>query len=156
MQLHPLSAECDSGVVIALPAADTDFRRGERREERIHLLRPYQVNMRLVHLTGNPNVKFMHCLPGFHDRHTKVGEELKTKLPGEAGQAVDAILKDPNAALKDPGKAIQQGLEGVLAGRKSPTTGTASTAPATTAPSTPKQDATKVIEKGIGDLLKRK
>jgi hypothetical protein len=78
----------------------------------------------------------------------KVTEELKGKLPGEAGAAVEGILKDPNAALKDPGKAIQQGLGGVL-GQKSPTTG------ATTAPSaTPtKEDASKTVQQGLGNLL---
>src|SRR5689334_15049166 len=42
-------------------------------KERIKLLKPYQVNDELIQLTGNPNVKFMHCLPAFHDRRTKVG-----------------------------------------------------------------------------------
>jgi hypothetical protein len=83
----------------------------------------------------------------------KVTEELKGKLPGEAGAAVEGILKDPNAALKDPGKAIQQGLGGVL-GQKSPTTG-ATTAPTTrSTPGIPtKQDASKAVEQGLGNLL---
>ena len=42
--------------------------------ERIELLKPYQINMEMVDKTGNPNVRFMHCLPAFHDRETKVGE----------------------------------------------------------------------------------
>jgi ornithine carbamoyltransferase len=45
-------------------------------DERVKLLLPYQVNADLVAKTGNPQVKFMHCLPAFHDRHTKVGEEM--------------------------------------------------------------------------------
>ena len=45
-------------------------------EERIKLLKPYQVNMDVIKLTGNPNVKFMHCMPAFHNRETKVGEEI--------------------------------------------------------------------------------
>ncbi len=52
---------------------------GEPKEvwdERIKLLKPYQVNMEAVKKTGNPNVKFMHCLPAFHNRETKVGEEM--------------------------------------------------------------------------------
>ena len=44
--------------------------------ERIGLLRPYQVNMDVVKKTGNPNVKFLHCLPAFHNRQTKVGEDI--------------------------------------------------------------------------------
>ena len=52
---------------------------GEPKEvwdERIKLLKPYQVNMEAVKKTGNPQVKFMHCLPAFHNRETKVGEDI--------------------------------------------------------------------------------
>ena len=52
---------------------------GEPKEvwdERIKLLKPYQVNMDVVKKTGNPKVKFMHCLPAFHNRETKVGEDI--------------------------------------------------------------------------------
>jgi ornithine carbamoyltransferase len=52
---------------------------GEPKEvwkERIDLLLPYQVNMELMKATGNPHVKFMHCLPAFHDMETKVGKEI--------------------------------------------------------------------------------
>jgi uncharacterized protein involved in outer membrane biogenesis len=85
----------------------------------------------------------------------RVTEELKASLPPDAAQAVEGILKDPNAALKDPGKAIEKGLGDIIAKRTSPPTTTTGPA-ATTEPSTPKQDATKAIEKGLGDLLKRK
>ena len=52
---------------------------GEPKEawaERIALLREYQVNMDTVRRTGNPSVRFMHCLPAFHNRETKVGEQI--------------------------------------------------------------------------------
>ena len=49
-------------------------------EERIKLLTPYQVNMALMKATGNPQVKFMHCLPAFHDTETKVGKEIAREL----------------------------------------------------------------------------
>src|SRR4030066_918175 len=55
---------------------------GEAKEvwdERIKLLKPYQVNMDVVKKTGNPKVKFMHCLPAFHNRETKVGEDIYEK-----------------------------------------------------------------------------
>ena len=45
-------------------------------DERVKLLKPYQVNSELVAKTGNPAVKFMHCLPAFHDRETEVGKEM--------------------------------------------------------------------------------
>ncbi|MEI6580473.1 MAG: ornithine carbamoyltransferase, partial [Eubacteriales bacterium] len=41
--------------------------------ERINLLKPYQVNLQLMKATGNPNTKFLHCLPAFHNRETTVG-----------------------------------------------------------------------------------
>jgi len=52
---------------------------GEPKEEwdrRIPLLRDYQINLDLVESTGNPDTKVMHCLPAFHDRHTKVGQQI--------------------------------------------------------------------------------
>jgi ornithine carbamoyltransferase len=53
-------------------------------EERIKLLLPYQVNQNAMQMTGNPNVKFLHCLPAFHNRETKMGEDIfrKFKLDG--------------------------------------------------------------------------
>lgn len=49
-------------------------------EERIKLLKPYQVNKAAMEATGNPNVKFMHCLPAFHNRETVVGEDMFKKF----------------------------------------------------------------------------
>jgi ornithine carbamoyltransferase len=56
---------------------------GEAHEvwaERIKLLKPYQVNMQLMNAAGNARVKFMHCLPAFHDLETKVGQEIHEKF----------------------------------------------------------------------------
>jgi ornithine carbamoyltransferase len=52
---------------------------GEAKEvwqERIELLKKYQVNAELLRASGNPQVKFMHCLPAFHDTETKVGKDI--------------------------------------------------------------------------------
>src|SRR5215831_11053358 len=52
---------------------------GEPKEvwkERIQLLKPYQVNAELIAASGNPQVKFMHCLPAFHDTETTVGKQI--------------------------------------------------------------------------------
>ncbi|MBI6550779.1 ornithine carbamoyltransferase [Xenorhabdus lircayensis] len=49
-------------------------------QERITLLKPYQVNMDVVKLTGNPEVKFLHCLPAFHDEETILGKQLAEKF----------------------------------------------------------------------------
>ena len=56
---------------------------GEPKEvwaKRTALLKPYQINKSVMELTGNKNVKFLHCLPAFHDRKTKVGEEIYLKF----------------------------------------------------------------------------
>lgn len=45
-------------------------------EERVNLFKPYQVNRRALDLTGNPEVRFLHCLPAFHNSDTKVGKEM--------------------------------------------------------------------------------
>ena len=49
--------------------------------ERIKILLPYQVTPELMKRSGNPNVKFMHCLPAFHNSETKVGKEIAEKYP---------------------------------------------------------------------------
>ncbi|MCE7631007.1 ornithine carbamoyltransferase subunit F, partial [Vibrio fluvialis] len=57
---------------------------GEAKEawaERINLMLPYQVNMNVIKATGNPNVKFMHCLPAFHGEDTTVGKQLAHDYP---------------------------------------------------------------------------
>jgi ornithine carbamoyltransferase len=45
-------------------------------KQRIELLRPYQVNAEVLKASGNPNVKFMHCLPAFHDTRTSTGKQI--------------------------------------------------------------------------------
>ncbi|CBZ04490.1 ornithine carbamoyltransferase [Clostridium botulinum] len=48
-------------------------------ESKIKLLTPYRVDMNMIKMTGNPDAKFMHCLPAFHDEETAVGKEIKEK-----------------------------------------------------------------------------
>ncbi len=69
---------------------------GEPKEvwdQRIGLLKPYQVNMAAVQKTGNPNVKFMHCLPAFHNRETKVGEDLYEKTGLDALEVTEEVFE---------------------------------------------------------------
>lgn len=64
---------------------------GEAKEvwqERIALLRPYQVNMTMVKLTGNPQVKFLHCLPAFHDDQTTLGKQMAEQYGMHGGMEV--------------------------------------------------------------------
>jgi ornithine carbamoyltransferase len=52
----------------------------EKWEEAVKVMGPYQINMDLIKKTGNPNVKFMHCLPAFHNDETLVGKDMAEKL----------------------------------------------------------------------------
>lgn len=67
-------------------------------QERIDLLKPYQVNKKAMDMTGNPNVKFMHCLPAFHNRETTVGEEIYQKF-GLNGMEVTEEVFESEASI---------------------------------------------------------
>jgi ornithine carbamoyltransferase len=63
--------------------------------ERIELLKPYQVNAAAMALTGNPDVKFMHCLPAFHNADTAVGREIYEKFGLDALEVTDDVFESP-------------------------------------------------------------
>jgi ornithine carbamoyltransferase len=69
--------------------------------ERITLLKPYQVNKRVLELTGNPRVKFLHCLPAFHNRETKLGEEIFQKFGLESMEVTDEVFESPASIVFD-------------------------------------------------------
>ncbi len=77
---------------------------GEPKEvwaERIKLLSPYQVNMDLMKKTGNPSVKFMHCLPAFHNLETKVGQDIHEQFGISEMEVTDEVFEsDMNIAFE--------------------------------------------------------
>jgi ornithine carbamoyltransferase len=70
-------------------------------EERIKLLKPYQVNMDLIKKTGNPKVKFLHCLPAFHNRETIIGEEIFKKYELDGMEVVEEVFESPHSVVFD-------------------------------------------------------
>ncbi|MGA2406660.1 MAG: ornithine carbamoyltransferase [Bacteroidales bacterium] len=62
-------------------------------EERIRLLKPFQVNMKVIERTGNPSVKFLHCLPAFHNRETKVGEDIFRKFGLDGMEVTEDVFE---------------------------------------------------------------
>lgn len=70
-------------------------------EERIKLLKPYQVNRRAMELTGNPDCKFMHCLPAFHNRETSVGEEIFKKFGLESMEVTEDVFESGASIVFD-------------------------------------------------------
>jgi ornithine carbamoyltransferase len=69
--------------------------------ERIKLLLPYQVNSHAMALTGNPDVKFMHCLPAFHNSDTQVGKEIKEKYGLDALEVTEDVFESPASLVFD-------------------------------------------------------
>jgi ornithine carbamoyltransferase len=70
-------------------------------KERIGLLLPYQVNTKAMELTGNPDVKFMHCLPAFHNTDTEVGKEIFEKFGLEALEVTEEVFESPASVVFD-------------------------------------------------------
>jgi ornithine carbamoyltransferase len=78
---------------------------GEPKEvwkERIDLLKPYQVNMEMIKKSGNPHVRFMHCLPAFHDTETKLGRDIAENYGMDNGLEVtnDVFESEVNVAFE--------------------------------------------------------
>lgn len=70
-------------------------------EERIAELRDFQVNMDVVKKTGNPNVKFLHCLPAFHNRETTKGEEVFQKWGLDGIEVTEDVFESPHSVVFD-------------------------------------------------------
>jgi len=69
--------------------------------ERIRLLLPYQVTTAVLETTGNPDVKFMHCLPALHDGHTEVGGQLAAQYGLDALEVTDEVFESPRSIVFD-------------------------------------------------------
>jgi len=70
-------------------------------KQRIELLKPYQVNKAAMEMTGNPNTKFMHCLPAFHNRETKVGEEIYQKFGLDGMEVTEEVFESEASIVFD-------------------------------------------------------
>jgi len=70
-------------------------------EERIRLMKRYQVNMQVIKKTGNPDVKFLHCLPAFHNRETKLGEEIYQKFGLDGMEVTEDVFESKHSIVFD-------------------------------------------------------
>ncbi|MCK3685287.1 ornithine carbamoyltransferase [Maribellus sp. YY47] len=82
--------------------------------ERIKLLLPYQINQQTMELTGNPKVKFLHCLPAFHNRETKVGEEIYQKFGLEAMEVTEDVFESPASLVFDEAENRMHTIKAVM------------------------------------------
>jgi ornithine carbamoyltransferase len=82
--------------------------------ERIELLKPYQVNARALELTGNPNVKFMHCLPAFHNTETQVGKEIFEKFGMPSLEVTEEVFESPASIVFDEAENRMHTIKAVM------------------------------------------
>jgi len=90
---------------------------GEPRDlwaERIELLKPYQVNAAMIAATGNPQVKFMHCLPAFHDRNTTIGEEIYQATGLDALEVTDEVFESDASIVFDQAENRMHTIKAIL------------------------------------------
>ncbi|HTU39493.1 MAG TPA: ornithine carbamoyltransferase [Acidimicrobiales bacterium] len=86
----------------------------EKWAERIDLLHPYQVNSKLLRLTGNPDVKFLHCLPALHNVETEVGEMVYEKFGLEALEVTDEVFESPASLVFDQAENRMHTIKAVM------------------------------------------
>jgi ornithine carbamoyltransferase len=82
--------------------------------ERIELLKPYQVNAETMALTGNPDVKFMHCLPAFHNTETAVGKQVHEQYGLDALEVTDDVFESPASVVFDEAENRMHTVKAVL------------------------------------------
>lgn len=83
-------------------------------EARINLMKPYQVNADLMKLTGNPNVKFLHCLPAFHDDQTTVGKEIAAKYGMNGLEVTDEVFESEASIVFDEAENRMHTIKAVM------------------------------------------
>ena len=83
-------------------------------QERIKLLKPYQVSKQVVKLTGNPKVKFMHCLPAFHNQETKVGKEIYAKYGLEGMEVTEDVFESERSIVFDQAENRMHTIKAIL------------------------------------------
>jgi ornithine carbamoyltransferase len=100
-----LTEDVDEGVSgVDFLYTDVWVSMGEEKSawaERIRLLTPYQINREVLARTGNPKVKFMHCLPAFHNRETKVGQSIFEEYGRDGLEVTDDVFESENSIVFD-------------------------------------------------------
>jgi len=82
--------------------------------DRIQQMLPYQVNSQLMAAANNPNVKFMHCLPAFHNTETKVGKEIYEKYGLESLEVTEEVFESPASIVFDEAENRLHTIKAVL------------------------------------------
>jgi ornithine carbamoyltransferase len=84
-------------------------------DERVRLLAPYQVNREALEHTGNPRVKFMHCLPAFHDQNTTIGREVMGRTGMRDGlEVTNEVFRSPASIVFDQAENRLHTIKAIL------------------------------------------
>ena len=83
-------------------------------KERIGILMPYQVNAKLMERTGNPACKFMHCLPSYHNRDTKAGEDVYQKFGLDGVEVTEEVFESPASIVFDEAENRMHTIKAVM------------------------------------------
>lgn len=83
-------------------------------KERINLLKPYRVDSKTIEQTNNPNVKFMHCLPAFHDASTKLGKEISEEFNLDGIEVTDEVFESAASIVFDQAENRMHSMKAVL------------------------------------------
>ena len=86
----------------------------EKWKERISLLKDYQVNDEMIRWTGNPGVKFLHCLPAFHNRETKVGEEIYREFGLESMEVTEEVFESEHSVVFDQAENRMHTIKAIM------------------------------------------
>lgn len=83
-------------------------------KERIDMLMPYQVNAQMMKNTGNPNCKFMHCLPAYHNLETKVGRDVNAKFGLDGVEVTEEVFESENSIVFDEAENRMHTIKAVM------------------------------------------
>ncbi|QMV13225.1 ornithine carbamoyltransferase [Vibrio spartinae] len=86
----------------------------EAWDERVALMTPYQINMQTIQLTGNPHVKFMHCLPAFHNDETVVGKEIAEKYGMQGLEVTEEVFESGYSIVFDEAENRMHTIKAVM------------------------------------------
>ncbi|MFW5810969.1 MAG: ornithine carbamoyltransferase, partial [Thermodesulfobacteriota bacterium] len=83
-------------------------------QSRIDLLKPYQVNDSVMEMTGNPEVKFLHCLPAFHNRDTVIGEQIFNRFGLAAMEVTESVFESDASVVFDQAENRVHSIKAVM------------------------------------------
>nr|MCR5245956.1 ornithine carbamoyltransferase [Bacteroidales bacterium] len=83
-------------------------------KQRIDMLMPYQVNAKLMERTGNPDCKFMHCLPSYHNLDTKAGKDVYDKFGLNGIEVTEDVFEGKNSIVFDEAENRMHTIKAVM------------------------------------------